>query len=89
MFLALGTIVSAAAKFEDFPTSVTCEAEGDSTINVVKVDLQSAIVGPKGTKVDDSAANVASGKCVHLSGIPLYAVCRKISFSVVLSNHGC
>ncbi|GKT43359.1 uncharacterized protein ColSpa_03540 [Colletotrichum spaethianum] len=71
LFLALGAVASAQT-FEGFPNSLTCNT-GSGSATITKTEAQDAIVGPKGTKEDDSAANTASGKCVTLSGIPLFS----------------
>lgn len=78
--LALGALASAQT-YEGFPTSLSCKLTSGGTAEISKIEAQDTIVGPKGSKIDDSAANVASGFCVSLSGIPLYAVswdpCRR------------
>ncbi|KAK1720135.1 hypothetical protein CaCOL14_002156 [Colletotrichum acutatum] len=73
LILALGAVAS-AQQFVDFPTSLTCKtgAGGKETATISKIEAQDAVKGPNGTKQDDSAANVASGKCVNLSGVPFY-----------------
>ncbi|KZL80453.1 hypothetical protein CI238_03432 [Colletotrichum incanum] len=73
LLLALGAVVSAQT-FEGFPNSLTCKTGSDASgsATITKIEIQDAIVGPKGNKEDDSAANVASGKCATLSGIPLF-----------------
>ncbi|WYZ34146.1 hypothetical protein EsH8_I_000422 [Colletotrichum jinshuiense] len=70
--LALGALASAQT-YEGFPTSLSCKLTSGGTAEISKIEAQDTIVGPKGSKIDDSAANVASGFCVSLSGIPLYA----------------
>lgn len=81
LILALGAVAS-AQKFEDFPTSLTCKtgAGGKGTATISKIEAQDAVKGPNGTKQDDSAANVASGKCVNLSGVPFYGVSNSMGY---------
>ncbi|KAL0933623.1 uncharacterized protein CTRU02_210422 [Colletotrichum truncatum] len=73
LFLALGAFASAQT-LEGFPNSISCQQDAGGEATVSKAELKEAIVGPKGTMSDPSAANVASGKCSTLSGIPLYTV---------------
>ncbi|EFQ27538.1 hypothetical protein CGRA01v4_04643 [Colletotrichum graminicola] len=70
LLMNLGAFASAQT-FLGFPESLTCKTDnGPATIS--ETECQNAIVGPKGLKQDDSAANVASGHCSTLSGIPLF-----------------
>ncbi|KAK2014441.1 hypothetical protein LZ32DRAFT_616879 [Colletotrichum eremochloae] len=71
LLVTLGAFASAQT-FVGFPSSLTCKtSNGTATISMS--ESQNAILGPKGFKVDDNAANMASGKCSTLSGIPLFA----------------
>ncbi|KAF6824138.1 hypothetical protein CMUS01_10378 [Colletotrichum musicola] len=73
LLAAIVGLVSAAEKLEGFPASVSCKLGTGGTAAISKAEMQKAIVGPKGTLVDNSASNVASGACVSLKGIPLFA----------------
>lgn len=75
--LLFGALASAQT-LQGFPSSVSCKQDGGGSAEVTKAEMQAAIVGPKGFLEDNSAANVASGKCSTLSGVPLYTVsCRR------------
>ncbi|KAK1972616.1 hypothetical protein LY78DRAFT_665289 [Colletotrichum sublineola] len=72
LLVTLGAFASAQT-FVGFPSSLTCKtSNGTATISMS--ESQNAILGPKGFKVEDNAANMASGKCSTLSGIPLFAI---------------
>ncbi|GJC91587.1 hypothetical protein ColKHC_00413 [Colletotrichum higginsianum] len=73
LLLALGAAAS-AQQFEGFPNGLTCKtgSGGTGSTTITKIELQDAIVGPQGDKYDNSAANVASGKCTSLSGIHFF-----------------
>ncbi|KAK6206715.1 hypothetical protein QIS74_13203 [Colletotrichum tabaci] len=73
LLLALGAAAS-AQQFEGFPNGLTCKtgSGGTGSTTITKIELQDAIIGPQGDKNDNSAANVASGKCTSLSGIPFF-----------------
>ncbi|TDZ71699.1 hypothetical protein CTRI78_v001994 [Colletotrichum trifolii] len=73
LVLAISAVASAVT-LQGFPSSVSCLQDSGKTAELTKAEMQAAIVGPKGLKEDDSAANVASGKCSTLSGIPLFTV---------------
>ncbi|KAF9880290.1 hypothetical protein CkaCkLH20_02244 [Colletotrichum karsti] len=73
ILLTLGALASAQT-LEGFPESISCKQSSGGNASVSKAEMKSAIVGPKGNLEDNSAANVASGKCSSLSGIPLYTV---------------
>ncbi|KAK2763516.1 hypothetical protein CKAH01_15980 [Colletotrichum kahawae] len=73
VILALGALASAQT-LTGFPDSISCKQTSGGNASVSKAEMKAAIVGPKGFKEDDSAANVASGKCATLSGIPLFTV---------------
>ncbi|OLN81177.1 hypothetical protein CCHL11_10355 [Colletotrichum chlorophyti] len=71
--LMLGVFTSAETTLQGFPNTITCKLGTGGTADISKAEIQKSIVGPKGTLVDNSAANVASGKCVTLSGVPLFS----------------
>ncbi|KAK2003947.1 hypothetical protein LX36DRAFT_666009 [Colletotrichum falcatum] len=71
LLMTLGAFASAQS-FVGFPNSLTCKTD-DGSATIQKAQIQSGIVGPKGIKLDDSAANVASGKCSTLSKVPLFS----------------
>ncbi|KAF6834729.1 hypothetical protein CMUS01_06046 [Colletotrichum musicola] len=71
--LFFGALASAQI-LQGFPSSISCKQDAGGSAEVTKAEMQAAIVGPKGNLEDNSAANVASGKCSRLSGVPLYTV---------------
>ncbi|KAK2024127.1 hypothetical protein LX32DRAFT_656427 [Colletotrichum zoysiae] len=71
ILVTMGALASAQT-FVGFPNSLTCKTAG-GTATLSKTEVQNGIVGPKGLKIDDSAANVASGDCSTLSKIPLFS----------------
>ncbi|OLN85395.1 hypothetical protein CCHL11_07984 [Colletotrichum chlorophyti] len=71
VLLMLGAIACAQVP-QDFPETMACKQNDGSTATITEAEILADVVGPKGVLSDKSAANVASGKCSGLSGIPLY-----------------
>ncbi|KAG8162274.1 hypothetical protein KVR01_008039 [Diaporthe batatas] len=72
LLLALGAVASAQT-MKGFPSSITCLKDDGTNGTVSQAQIESAIVGPQGDLIEQSAANAASGHCVTLS-IPLYNI---------------
>ncbi|KAK1590238.1 uncharacterized protein LY79DRAFT_659721 [Colletotrichum navitas] len=89
LLVTVGAFASAQT-FVGFPKSLTCKTDNGPAI-ISETEYQNAIVGPRGLKEDDNAANVASGHCSTLSDIPLFlesvAGKGKVGFAFDKSNN--
>lgn len=76
-----------AVSFVGFPSALSClQADGSSQVKNA-AELHTIVTENRATLIDRSAANVASGKCTSLSGVPLYAVSICLAIPRLLSQN--
>lgn len=85
LILALGAVASAQT-FNGVPSSITCLKDDLTNSDVTRAQIESAIVGPQGDMIEESASNRASGYCSSsaFTGIPLYSVSRHFNMPRLL-----